>query len=179
MTTDTRNVFQPQYEQYHDKGYAGQGPARPGMPYLLDRGFSGSDGLKPGYGVVNDRSVTDNEPWKLATATTRVDIIGIVGYEQSNRNVNSDGEQEFDDGKAIKVWTEGPVWVRAGTAIKPYDLITFDERTTGASALQWIRLTVADDANVGAQPRRSIYALTEATAAGQLIIARLSPELKR
>lgn len=193
MTTDTRNIFQPQYEQYHDKGYAGQGPALPGMPYKLDRGFSSSNGLKPGHGVVFDRAASDNKHWEFATASTRQDIIGIVGYEQSNRNVNSDGEQQFDDGKAMKVWTEGPVWVMAGEAIKPFDLITFDERTTGDTPLKWIRYQIADAADASAvadvderidtfrdsMQKRTIYALTEATGANQLIIARLSPVINR
>ena len=173
-------VHQPSYNQYHDKGYAGQIAVRSIQP-LIVRGFTAdiqddvndtssavdnewhednprasNPKIHPGDGVWFDRSVSGNQAWKLPeTSAEENDVVGVVSYEQSNRPSQTNtttGAIEIGSNNPIKVVIEGIVWVVAGESIKFGDLLKYSNisEVTPAKQNRWVRHQVPDAATASA-----------------------------
>ena len=163
---------------------------------------SGTRKIKPGDGVFYDTTATNNAPWRLPTTTSEsLNVHGVVSRGES-------GEIEIGDSAPIKVITEGIVWVVAGGKINYGDLLRFSHATSGPTSNTWISYSIPDAAtptlatrpsdpaealNIAAAhavntavnalrdalPKRSIFAMTEATNPGELIQARLTGAVLR
>ena len=119
--------FQTDWNVYQRRAWVGQPGNQDG--HLVIRGVvstgSNSDDNKPRPGYPVYYNATDNR-WQVPRSTAQIQqAAGILLYRPSDI-VNDDKNIIYDDDTIVEIMIRGTVWVQAGTALNPFQAMTWD-----------------------------------------------------
>lgn len=127
MANNNNFLFQRDWNVYQGRAWKGMPGNQDG--HLVIRGVvstgSHNDDRKPepGYPVYYNR--TDNR-WQVPRTTTQIQsATGVLLYRPSDI-LNDDHEIVYDDDTVVEIMIRGTVWVESGTALAPFQAMTWD-----------------------------------------------------